>query len=57
MNRKRFDKVERREVTKTGVADAIEKVLLVLRGKSRNENREPNKVELERRYRLDGKTP
>lgn len=55
MNRKEIDKVERREVSRKDFEDALKDVLLAPRGKTRSENREPTKAELERRYRLDRK--
>ncbi len=55
MNRKPFDREERREVTKDELMGALESVLLAPRGKTRSESREPTWAELERRYRLDRK--
>ncbi len=51
------DSIERREVSKNDVEDALKSVLTVPRGQSRSENREPSKAELERRYRLDRRKP
>ena len=54
MNRKKFDKIERREVTKRYVEDALRQVLVSEQPKRpRSENREPSKKELEKRHRLD----
>ena len=53
MNRNQFAKTERREVGKRDLLDALKGVLLAPRGKTRSENREPTKTELEARHRLD----
>ncbi len=54
MNRKQFDKTERREVSKDDFMDALTQILVSGEPKRpRAENREPTKAELERRYRLD----
>lgn len=53
MNRKQFDKTERRDVSKDDLKDALKDVLLAPRGKVRSENREPTKAELGARHRLD----
>ncbi len=53
MNRREIDAVERDEVTREDLEDALAQVLLVPQGSVRSENREPTREELERRYRLE----
>lgn len=53
MNRRQFDRTERRDVPEKDVLDALESVLLAPRTGVRSENREPTKAELGVRYRLD----
>ena len=55
MNRNQFDKTERRDASDKDLKDALKDVLLAPRGKTRSRNREPTKVELEARHRLDRK--
>ena len=54
MNRKQFDKMERRGVSKQNFLNAFAQILASDQPeRPRAENREPTKAELERRYRLD----
>ena len=54
MNRKQFDKMERRGVSKQNFLNALAPILASDQPeRPRAENREPTKAELERRYRLD----
>ena len=53
MNKRQFDRTERRDVSQKDVLDALESVLLAPRTGVRSENREPTKAELSTRYRLD----
>ena len=55
MNRRQFDRTERRDVARADVMAALESVLLAPRTGVRSENREPGKAELGVRYRLDRK--
>ena len=48
MNRSEFDKTERRDVSDSDLKDPLKDVLLPPRGKTRSENREPTKAELEK---------
>lgn len=50
MNRKEFDKTERRDVSRKAVQDALENVLLAPQGKARGD-----KAKRDARYRLDRK--
>ena len=52
MNRKQFDKTERREVTSDELEDALKAVFLALKGNIKSENREPTKTELEQKWQL-----
>ena len=54
MNRKEIDAVERDEVTREDLEDALKQVLLTpMESRPRSENREPSREELRRRYRLE----
>ena len=54
MNRREIDTVERDEVTREDLEDALKQVLLApLESRPRSENREPTREELNRRVRLE----
>ena len=54
MNRREIDAVERDEVTREDLEDALKQVLLApLESRPRSENREPTRKELNRRVRLE----
>ena len=54
MNRREIDAVERDDVTREDLEDALKQVLLApLESRPRNENREPTREELNRRLRLE----
>ena len=54
MNRREIDAVERDEVTREDLEDALKQVLLApLESRPRSENREPTREELNRRVRLE----
>ena len=54
INRKQFDKTERRPVSKATFLDAVRQVLTSDQPEPRKtENREPTNEELKRRWRLD----
>ena len=54
MNRREIDAVERDDVTREDLEDALKQVLLApLESRPRSENREPTRKELNRRVRLE----
>ena len=54
MNRKEIDAVQRDEVTREDLEDALKQVLLATaESRPRSENREPTREELNRRVRLE----
>ena len=54
MNRKEIVAVERDDVTREDLEDALKQVLLAsMESRPRSENREPTREELNRRYRLE----
>ena len=54
MNRREIDAVERDEVSREDLEDALKQVLLApLESRPRSENREPTREELSRRVRLE----
>ena len=54
MNRREIDAVERNEVSREDLEDALKQVLLTpLESRPMSENREPTRKELGRRYRLE----
>ncbi|MCY3813772.1 MAG: hypothetical protein OXH15_18420 [Gammaproteobacteria bacterium] len=54
MNRKQFDKTERRPVSKANFLDALRQILTTDQPEPRkSENREPTTEELNKRWRLD----
>lgn len=54
MNRREIDAVERDEVSREDLEDALRQVLLApMASRPRSENREPAREELNRRYRLE----
>ena len=53
MNRSEIDAVERDTVEEDEFMAALGQVLLAQRGEVRSENRQPTRVELGRRYRLE----
>ena len=57
MNKRQFDKVERREVSEVDFKDALKQVLLAPRGKTKSENRQPREAEFNQKWRLDKSSP
>ena len=58
MNRREIDAVERDDMTREDLEDALKQVLLApLESRPRSENREPTREELSRRYRLERRNP
>ena len=55
MNKRQFDKVERRPVSKDDFEDAMKQVLLAPRGEAKSETRTPTKDEINQKWRLDRK--
>lgn len=54
MNRREIDTVERDEVSREDLEDALKQVLLApMESRPRSENREPTREELNRRVRLE----
>ena len=54
MNRREIDAVDRDNVTREALEDALKQVLLSpAESRPRSENREPTRKELNRRYRLE----
>ncbi|MCY4641421.1 MAG: hypothetical protein OXC41_01775 [Gammaproteobacteria bacterium] len=57
MNKRQFDKVERRGVSEADFKDALKQVLLAPRGEARSETYEPVIEELNQKWRLDRVKP
>ena len=55
MNKRQFEKVERRPISKADLEDAMRQVLLAPRGTTKSENRTPTEAELNQKWRLDRK--